>query len=383
LRDDLKKAQVSRRRLLRGGATLPILSVADWALQLRQAQAQHQSPTISKAPVAGATVMLAPTDSTAAIQTKLHSTPPGGTLVFPANSKYDFNNRTVKGRSGITILANGPVTINGAPGPGTAGAFDFGDMSNWTLRGRTPGQGFILNNTLVNADGASRCAVGNCVFNSQASNNLNGSAIRMTGVSFMLVINNDFNSSQGAVLGTFDWDNVTIDGNHFMNCWQPVSIDQGTDRRRGRNIRYVRNIQSGARRAGFETGGDVSDGGPGQYFQNLLIDDNWFVDLGKVVPDGAAPVSIVARANVGTKVTKNFFRLGTTNPGMYAEAIEIYGAVEVSGNLIEDFAAPFAVYGNGANIHDNQVFNGGELPARNTVLPARLPEPPKPVRMAW
>jgi hypothetical protein len=126
-------------------------------------------------------VMVAPTDTVAVIQAKLNSVPAGGTLAFPGDSAFDFNYRTVRGKSDITILANGPLTINGAPGPGTAGAFDFGRLSNWTLRGKMPGQGFVFNNTLVNADGAARCAVGNCVYNKQASNELNGSAILKAG----------------------------------------------------------------------------------------------------------------------------------------------------------------------------------------------------------
>ena len=67
-------------------------------------------------------VMVAPTDTVAVIQAKLNSIPAGGTLAFPGDSAFDFNYRTVRGKSDITILANGPVTINGAPGPGTAGA---------------------------------------------------------------------------------------------------------------------------------------------------------------------------------------------------------------------------------------------------------------------
>jgi hypothetical protein len=164
--------------------------------------------------------MVAPADTIAAIQTRLNSVSTGGTLAFPANSAFNFNGRTVRGKSRITILANGPVIINDAPGPGSAGAFDFGGMSSWVVRGKAPGQGFIFNNTLINADRASGTAtapwaVGDCVFNNVASNGLNGSAIRMTGTSFGRVINNDFNGCLGNVLGQYDWDNIDISGNKF------------------------------------------------------------------------------------------------------------------------------------------------------------------------
>jgi len=386
LNDEATKAVIGRRSLLLAGTALPVLSVVSCGLQLQQAQGQPSSSQSTPA-TAGNAVRVVPTDTVDAIQAKLNSVPAGGTLEFPPNSAFNFNGQTVRGKSSITVRANGPVTINGAAGPGTAGAFDFGGMSSWTLRGRASGQGFVFNNTLVNADGSKQGAVGHCVFNNVASNGLNGSAVRMTGASFLLVINNDFNGCQGNVLGQHDWDNVRLDGNHFTNCWQPVSIDQGTDRTRGRNIQFIRNIVSGERRAGFETGGDVSDGGPGQYFQNLLIDNNWFVDLGAFVPDGAGPLSIVARANAGTKVTNNFFRLGPVNAKAYSEAIEIYGPVEVWRNLIVDFAKPFAVYGNGWNIHDNTLVNCGDPPAGsgpgNRKLGARLTDPPQPARIAW
>ena len=105
------------------------------------------------------------------------------------------------------------------------------------------------------------------------------------------------------------------------------------------------------------------------------------------MPDGAGPLSIVARANAGTRVTNNFFRLGPINAKAYSEAIEIYGPVEVSGNLIVDFAKPFAVHGNGWNIHDNTLVNCGDPPAGsgpgNRKLGARLTDPPQPARIAW
>lgn len=381
LNGEAMNADISRRGALIAGTAVPLLSLAVSGLTPRRAQAQSTPATAKNA------VTIAVRDTVATIQAKLNSVPVGGTLEFPAGTELNFGGQTIRGKSGISVLANGTVTINGAPGPGTAGAFDFGGMAGWTLRGRAPGQGFVFNNTLVNADGSHQGAIGHCVFNNVADNGLNGSAIRMTGVSFLLVINNDFNGCQGNVLGQYDWDNVRIDGNYFTDCWQPVSIDQGSHRNRGRNIQFVRNVLSGARRAGFETGGDVSERGPGQFFQDLLIDDNWFVDLGKFVQDGAGPLSIVARANIGTRITNNFFRLGPINARAYSEAIEIYGPVEVSGNLIQDFTTPFAVYGNGWKIHDNILFNCGDPPTgagpNNRKLGARRTTPPQPMRIAW
>jgi hypothetical protein len=388
LSDEAKKADVGRRKLLLAGTALPVLSISGCGAQLQQAQAQ--APTQSTAPAVGNVVMVDPSDTIVAIQTKLNSVPAGGTLAFPANSAFNFNGRTVRAKSGITILANGPVTINGAPGPGTAGAFDFGGMSNWTVRGKAPGQGFVFNSTLVNADSSTNGAVGCCIFNNAAANDLNGSAIRMTGASSLLVINNDFFHCGGNILGQYDWDNVTVDGNHFTGqpgqVAQLASIDNGTNPNRGRNILFTRNIYQNVQRTGIETGGD-DDNGNGQVFTNFVIDNNWFADLVFPPGDGAAPVSVVARGAKGLKVTNNYFRRGNVNPGQYTEAIETASKVnppEISGNLIVGFASPFAIYAIGANIHDNKVFNASNsIPAGNTVLVTRPADPPQPQRLNW
>jgi hypothetical protein len=390
LTNQTTKADIGRRSLLLAGTALPVLSVASCGLQLQQAQAQPSSSQSAPA-AAGNAVAVAPSDTIVAIQAKLNSVPTGGTLEFPANSVFNFNGQTVRGKSGITVLAKGPVIINGARGRGTAGAFDFGGLSSWTLRGRAPGQGFVFNNTLVNADGSKQGAVGHCVFNNVASNGFDGSAIRMTGASFLLVINNDFNDCQGGVLGHFDWDNIRIDGNHFTNCWQPVSIGQGDNASRGRNIKFINNVVDGFGRGGFETGGTLDDTNntPGQIFTGLVIDNNHFINYGTATHwVEVGPVSIVARRQRGTKVTNNFFRRGSNNPTAWTEAIEINSELEPAetiGNLIVDVASPFPTYGRaGQNVHGNSVFNVGQpIPPGNTTLTARPADPAQPVRVAW
>jgi hypothetical protein len=263
-------------------------------------------------------------------------------------------------------------------------------MSNWTVRGKAPGQGFVFHGTLVNADSSTNGAVGCCIFNNAAANGLNGSAIRMTGASSLLVINNDFFHCGGNILGQYDWDNVTVDGNHFTGqpgqVAQLASIDNGTNPNRGRNILFRRNIYQNVQRTGIETGGDDSNGN-GQVFTNFVIDNNWFVDLVFPPGDGAGPVSVVARGAKGLKVTNNYFRRGNVNPGQYTEAVETASKVdppEISGNLIVGFTNPFAIYAIGANIHDNKVFNASTpIPAGNTVLATRPADPPQPQRFNW
>jgi hypothetical protein len=380
------QVRIGRRRFLLAGAAPGLLLVADCGVQRRSAYGQQPLPKPHTSTSAG-NVLVAPADTVTALQAKLNSVPVGGTLVFPGNSRFDLNYRTIKGRSGITILANGRVTIDRGPGPGTAGAFDFGGMSDWTIRSALPGQGFVFDNTLINADGASRCAVGNCVFSRQASNDLNGAAIRMNETSFMLVINNDFNGVQGTCLAQYNWDNITIDGNHFVHCFNPVSVTQGNNRSRGRNIKLVRNVVLGMTRSGFEMIGD-GDGVEG-YFLNLLIDNNWFADISAgaaTVEYGTGPVSIVALGQVGTKITNNFFRVGPYYVVPYTEAIEFASkatAGEISGNLILDFTNGITLYDLGADVRDNTLFNTGGGRANDKVLRTRPPEPPWPTRIGW
>src|SRR5260370_4901750 len=271
LSDEAEKVNVNWSRLLHAGTALPVLSISGCGSQLQQAQAQ--APTRSTAPAAGNVVMVDSSDTIAAIQTKLNSTPAGGTLAFPANSTFNFNSRTVRAKSGITVLANGPLTINGAPGPGTAGAFDSVGMSSSTVRGKPPVQEFVFTGTLVNADSSTNGAVGCCIFNNAAANGLNGSAIRMTEASSLLVINNDFFHCGGNILGQYDWDNVKVDGNHFTGqpgqVAQLASIDNGTNPNRGRNILFTRNIYQNVQRTGIGTGGDDGNG-HGQLFTNFV-----------------------------------------------------------------------------------------------------------------
>jgi hypothetical protein len=247
---------------------------------------------------------------------------------------------------------------------------------------------------LINADASTGGAIGNNTFNNAASNGLNGSAIRMTGASSLLVINNDFITCAGNILGQYDWDNITIDGNHFTGgvggepISQLASIDQGTDPNRGRNIVFQRNIYQNVSRTGIETGGDAGPG-QGQVFTNMKIDNNWFVDLQFPPTDGAAPISVVARASTGLVISNNYFRRGDVAPAHYSEATEVASAAQpadIHDNLIVGFAEPFARYNLDAsspNVHDNMLYQCGDLLPGNTILTADPGVPAPPQRIAW
>lgn len=346
----------------------------------------------------GTVVTLGASDNVGTVQSKLNSVPAGGSLVFPGGSTYNFGGQTVRGKAGITVYANGVVTINGAPGNGSNGAFDFGGLSNWTIRGRAPGAGFVFNGSLINASGAASYAVGNCVFNNQNSNGFDGSAIRQSGSSNGLVINNDFNGCGGNVCGMYDVDKITFDGNHFVDSYQPWSFNfpNTPTLTLGRDLIFRRNVIIGARRAVIEIG-PSSEGS--EYTSGLVVDNNFFDDFNNDVQAGQGtllPISLVAQSAVNTTVTNNFIRRGPRNNGLVCIGIEFTGSGECAHNVIWDMSYTIMTYQSGWNVHDNTIYNGsgpsfgtlnnghgsGTFGPEN-IVSSPPPVPPWPTRTSW
>jgi hypothetical protein len=371
------------------------VTIAGDKLRMTDSSGSPGGPT-PPAPV----VSVSPSDSVVTIQAKLNALRPGGSLVFAPGS-YAFSG-TLRGKNGVTLWADGVVTIAGP----TAGAFDFSALSNWTVRGRRPGEGFVFRRTLLNATGASNFVVGNSIFQDIASNGLDGSAIRMSGASFGLVINNDFINTQGNVLGMYNWDNITVDGNNFTNVTQIASVhnNHNGDVNRGRNIKFLRNVGSGILRAAVEIG-------PGgrQSFTGIVVENNWFDQFGDTGEnDGGSRlgISCVGMQASNTTIKNNFLRVGNlpASAGKKGVAIEIVGTGEVTGNTIVNFAYAVLTYRSGWNVHDNVVYSDGTFPyfgfvnngkqqdfgtgtfGPATVIKAPTPAPaipPKPTRIAW
>jgi hypothetical protein len=282
--------------------------------------------------------------------------------MFQGNTTFDFHGTTITGKSGVTILADGPVNIVNAPGAGTNGAFDFSGRSDWTIRGQASGKGFVFDRSLINATGAKNWAVGDSTFNDQASNGYDGSAIRMNDASFGTVINNDFNSAQGNVLGMYNLDNITFDGNHFTDCWEPIAIQEPTngDHSLGRNIAITNNVFTGTQRAAIEAGPSTSGA---EYFSNLTVSGNYFDDFNNLGGPGTLlPISLVGQAAENTTVADNYISRGPNDAGDIGVAIEMTGTGHVSNNTIANFAYAALTYQSGWNVHDNAVYNDGSSP---------------------
>jgi nucleoid-associated protein YgaU len=338
-----------------------------------------------------------PGDSAATIQSKLNSVQAGNSLVFTGGATYDFGGTTIVGKSGVTIWADGPVVIANAPGAGTSGAFDFSGKSDWTIGGKAAGQGFVFNGSLVDATNASGWTIGNSQFNNQQSNGFDGSAIRMNGASFGTIINNDFTGVGGNVIGMYNLTNITIDGNHFTNCYEPISIQEPltADTSLGNDIIIRRNTFEGTQRAAIEIG-PASEGA--EYFSGLVIDSNYFDNFNNTAGDGTLlPISLVGQAAQNTTVTNNFIRRGPADAGGVGVAIEMSGSGIVSGNTIVNFSFAVLTYQSGWNVSGNTIYNDGSSPyfgfANNgsgtgtfgsvTVATASPVAPAKPVRVDW
>lgn len=339
-----------------------------------------------------------PGDNAATIQSKLSSIQPGNSLVFVGGATYDFGGVSMVGKSGITVWADGQVIIKNAPGTGTHGAFNFSGQTDWTIGGKAPGQGFVLNGSLIDATNAGgNWAIGNCQFNNQQSNGYDGAAIRMDGASSGTIINNDFTAVGGNVLGMYNLNNIVIDGNHFTNCVEPISIQEPTNANTslGHDIVIQRNVFLGTQRAAIEVG-PASSGS--EYFSGLVVNNNYFDNFNNTAGPGTLlAISLVGQSSQNSTITNNFIRRGPADAGEVGVAIEMTGTGVVAGNTIANFSYAALTYQSGWNVHDNTIYNDVSSPyfgfANNgsgsgsfgpeTVLTGLPPTPAMPARLAW
>jgi hypothetical protein len=354
-----------------------------------EAVSAHPVPAQSRPTPPQPHVNVAAGDSVATMQRKLNSVGSGGSLVFPGGSTLNWGGGSIIGRNNVTVWADGVVNISNSDN--NNGAFNFGSCTNSVIRGISPGSGFVFNAARVEFYGGSNLTVGNCTFNDCPAHDGGGSAVGVTNATGCLIINNDFNRCGGGIIGSYNEDSLTIDGNHFIGNSNGLPYNQAwtsanpTDHSKGNSIIIVRNVMQYISRTGFECTGE---GG----YSHCKINNNWFKDLTFAAPpgDGAAPISWVSRPCNNLEVAFNFFRRGTANPGQYAEAIELASTempAYVHDNLICDYASPFALYGLDAsnpNVDStNRVFNcGGNLHGA-TVLSSDPGDPPWPTRIAF
>jgi len=298
--------------------------------------------------------------------------------------------------SGFTALdgAVAPPPSGTRPNP-TSGMPAIGSTrtTDLTLAANDIVVGVTFNGCRVIASNVNNWQVIECIFNNTPSISSGaGSAVEVSGSSGGKILNCDFNSCDGQIIGQFSPDNLTVSGNHFTGCFQ-LGFAHSNSTSQGRNMKFTNNVFTGEVGGGIEMTGDGE--GVGGYLNNLLIDNNWFADIAGL-PNGSGgwvigrvgPVSVVVRDQQGTHITNNFFRLGTAHSFDFSEAVEVnsdssFGGATpaVSGNLMVDFVSSVSDYGLGHS-GTNTVFNSGSHTG-DTVLSTRPADPAKPPRVSY
>jgi hypothetical protein len=183
----------------------------------------------------------------------------------------------------------------------------------------------------------------------------------MNGASFGTVINNNFNIIRGNVLGMYNIDNVTIDGNPFTDCWQPISIQEPTnaDHSLGRNIAITRNIVLGTQRAAIEAGPSSSGA---EYFSNLMVTDNFFDNFDNRGGAGTL-LPIPRRPGSGEHDRRLQLHLAGARErrGRRGRRRNVRHRRGVD-STIANFAFAALTYQSGWSVHDNAVYNDGSSP---------------------
>jgi hypothetical protein len=287
------------------------------------------------------------------LQNAIDAAPAGGSVRLKAGT-LDLGRQSIRLKNGVVVHAAGKVSVLNAPGPGTAGAFDGSGRNDWAITGDSPDSGGFDLTALVNASGASNFAIANVDFHNMPSNGFDGSAIRLGGARQGLLLNCDFWSVEGNVVGMYNLDAITCDGLHFASCTQPVSIQlpQSADHNWGNHLHFLRCAFEKTGRAAIEIG--PSSAGA-EYTNDLRVEDCWFADF--ELKHGAhemLPISLVAQAGVATSVKRNFIdrgmgsASGTANPG-----IEFTGSGVCCDNVIKNHAWAGFMYQSGWEIYGN------------------------------
>ncbi len=225
-----------------------------------------------------------------------------------------------------------------------------------------------------------------CTWNNTPSRGSNGSAIAGNGQQGGRIINGVFNNVQGSVLGSFGWNGVRVLCSSFINPNQVWSMDTGSNGADGNNIEFGWIYVTGEGRGGLETGGDTTPG-VGQVFNGLYVHDSIFVDLGLQEVNAIDAISFVARGQKGTRMLRNFFRLGSTYGPGNVQMIEMSitpgqgTAAVIDGNTFLDITNGLCYTDSGgvpSVVTNNMTFNCAQVldaANGNTVLATRPSDP--------
>lgn len=273
-----------------------------------------------------------------------------------------------------------PPPVTGPAGPTTPGMpvagtvltsdLDLTGKSNQVVRGVT------FNGCRANLAGSSGNKLIDCIWNGSPSRGLEGSAVHVDGATAFLIANGAFNGVSGNCLAQYNWGNdIIVHGNWFTDCWNPISMNQGSNPNQGNNIKLQNNRILRYVRSGFEiTGSEPSP--PNGVFSGLLIDGNQFLMMNTAVPVpfGTAPISVVARQQRGTRITGNYFNVGQL-PTWQFESIEYDNQIDKGVGSGNTFVFPSGAY----NTFDLGMITGPDV----TINTPTSILPPPPPRLVW
>jgi hypothetical protein len=272
----------------------PVNSRAEPGIPTRADGKRRPPPTTPP----GSQVVITSRDSLSTINAKIASLDRGDSAVFAAGA-YTLGGIIV-GKSGVTLWAQGGVTLRN-------GDIDCSGKAGWTIRGLSPGNGFLFAGGRINAAHAGGgWTIANCAFDACAARRggFAGSAIHLDNASNGDVINCDFNNCEGTVVGYYNLSDISFDGLHFIDSDQPYSIQVPLtdDHRYGNNLIWQRCVFAGTRRAAIEIG-PTDRPAPGERFDGTIVSNCHFDDFkrpGKPPGDGQLlAVSLVGISRSG------------------------------------------------------------------------------------
>lgn len=364
-----QRLRLARRAVLLGVATLP--PVAESLANGGVGGSRRSDPSLparadsGRPPTTppGRQALITNRDSLSTINDKIASLGSGDSAVFAAGS-YVLGG-TILGKPGVTLWAQGGVTLRN-------GDIDCSGKRGWTVRGLSPGNGFLFAGGRINAAHAGGgWAIANCSFDACTARRggFAGSAIHLDNARDGDVINCDFHACEGTVVGYYNLSDISFDGLHFTDCQQPYSIQVPVtdDRRYGSNLVWQRCVFAGTGRAAIEIG-PTDRPLPGERFDGTVVSNCHFDDfkrLGAPPGDGQLlAISLVGITSIRTTVTNNFIRLGTKNTGWVWPAIEMAGSGDITGNTVVNATYGAILYRADGKCYGNARSNDAANPWR-------------------
>lgn len=300
----------------------------------------------------GRAVHVSAGDSVQVIQAAIDTTGEGNFVIF-APGEYRLGKTGLRGAKGVCLYFAGTATLLVDAASPPKAVIDLAGLTGCRVYGRAPGEGPVLSGP-INLDHTVRCEVANITWRGTRPAGYEGSALRASSSLEARIINCDFQACDGNLVVGWGADRCLLEGNHFADFHQGISLHWTNTATVGRDIIIRRNWFTGARRVALEMG-------PGgvQRTENMLVEWNYFDDFNNRGGEQwctLMAISLVAQGAVNSVCRYNACRRGP-KPANWPSSIgvEWTGSGECHGNWVFGFNPgwAFMMYGSGWNVHDN------------------------------